>query len=118
MKAVRRGDVKLVVRSTGTVQPVLSVQIGAFVSGPIQSVFVNFNDKVKKGQILAQIDPTLFQATVDQNKAAIKIVEANLALQKANLALAEANLRRDEKLLKIQARCRKANTTPTWRPGT
>ncbi len=101
MKAVRRGDVKLVVRSTGTVQPVLSVQIGAFVSGPIQSVFVNFNDKVKKGQILAQIDPTLFQATVDQNKAAIKIVEANLALQKANLALAEANLRRDEKLLKI-----------------
>ena len=102
MKAVRRGDVKLVVRSTGTVQPVLSVQIGAFVSGPIQSVYVNFNDKVKKGQILAQIDPTLFQATVDQNKAAIKIVEANLAVQKANLALAEANLRRDAKLLKVQ----------------
>ena len=100
LKTVRRGDIKLAVNSTGTVQPVLSVQVGAFVSGPIQKVCVDFNDKVKKDQVLARIDPTLYQATVDQNSAAIKSVKANLTLQKANLGLAEANLRRDEKLLK------------------
>ena len=61
-KAVRRGDVTLVVNSTGTVQPVLSVQVGAFVSGPIQKVCVDFNDKVKKDQILAQIDPSNYVA--------------------------------------------------------
>ena len=61
-KAVRRGDVKLAVNSTGTVQPVLSVQVGAFVSGPIQMVCVDFNDKVKKDQVLAQIDPRTYVA--------------------------------------------------------
>jgi HlyD family secretion protein len=101
-KAVRRGDVTQVVNSTGTVQPVLSVQVGAFVSGPIKEVRVDFNAKVKKDQVLAQIDPTLYQATVDQNRAAINSVKANMTLQQANLRLAEANLRRDEELLKTQ----------------
>jgi HlyD family secretion protein len=101
-KTVHRGDITKVVNSTGTVQPVLSVQVGAFVSGPIQKVCVDYNAKVKKDQILAEIDPTLYQATIDQNSAAINNVKANLALQKANLRLAEANLRRDEKLHKTQ----------------
>ena len=47
----------------GTVQPVLSVQVGSFVSGPIRKVCVDFNAKVKKGQLLAEIDPLLFKAT-------------------------------------------------------
>ena len=62
-KTVRRGDVALVVNSTGTVQPVLSVQVGAFVSGPIQKVCVDFNDKVKRTSS-AQIDPRTYVAAV------------------------------------------------------
>ena len=69
-KAVHRGDVTLVVNSTGTVQPVLSVQVGAFVSGPIQKVCVDFNDKVKKDQILAQIDPRNYKAAEAHERAA------------------------------------------------
>ena len=47
---IRRGDITLVVNSTGTVQPVLSVQVGAFVSGPVEKVIVDFNDRVKRAR--------------------------------------------------------------------
>ena len=55
--AVTRGDITAVVNSTGTVQPVLSVQVGAIVSGPIKLTKVDFNSRVKKDDILAEIDP-------------------------------------------------------------
>src|SRR5258706_15254230 len=61
---VSRGRVESVVNSTGTVKPVRSVLIGAFVSGPIKDVFVDHNSLVKKGQLLATIDPALPQAAV------------------------------------------------------
>jgi len=80
---VSRGDIISVVNSTGTVQPVLSVQIGAFVSGPIHKVLVEFNDRVKKDQILAEVDPLIPRAQRDQAKA-------TLASAKANLMQAEA----------------------------
>ncbi len=75
---VSRGDVTSVVNSTGTVQPVLSVQIGAFVSGPIHKVLVEFNDRVKKGQILAEVDPLIPRAQRDQAKAMLASAKANL----------------------------------------
>src|SRR3954465_9401859 len=59
---VSRGRVEAVVNSTGTIKPVRSVQIGAFVSGPLEEVFVNFNDVVKKDQMLARIDQRLLSA--------------------------------------------------------
>ena len=77
-RPVRRGDVTLVVNSTGTVQPVLSVQVGAFVSGPIQKVCVDFNDKVKKDQILAQIDPRNYVAAEAHESAALAHAKADL----------------------------------------
>ncbi len=84
-KAVRRGDVTLVVNSTGTVQPVLSVQVGAFVSGPIEKVCVDFNDKVKKNQILAQIDPRTYVSAEAHERAALAHAKADLARVQALL---------------------------------
>src|SRR2546421_3529817 len=59
---VTRGRVETVVNSTGTVKPVRSVSVGAFVSGPVAEIYVDFNSEVKKGDLLALIDPRLLQA--------------------------------------------------------
>src|SRR4051794_28764149 len=66
-----RGPIVAVVNSTGTVKPVLSVQIGSFVSGPIEQLFVDFNAEVKKGEMLAKIDPRLYQASVARDRATL-----------------------------------------------
>jgi HlyD family secretion protein len=91
---VRRGDVKLIVSSTGTVQPVLSVQVGSFVSGPIQKVFVDYNARVKKGQILAQIDPRIYKAASAHEEASLAHSRAELARVKALLEQANHNEKR------------------------
>src|SRR3954463_7237124 len=57
---VTRGRITTVVSSTGTVKPVRSVQVGSFVSGPIKHLYADFNDEVKEGQLLAEIDPQLY----------------------------------------------------------
>src|SRR5690242_13259027 len=57
-----RGRVETVVNSTGTVKPVQSVSVGAFTSGPIKAVYVDFNSVVEKGELLALIDPKLAKA--------------------------------------------------------
>jgi len=82
---VSRGDIVYVVNSTGTVKPVLSVSVGAVVSGPILKLHADFNDEVKEGDLLAKIDPRLFaanvardQAVLDTRKAEVKRVEALL----------------------------------------
>src|SRR4051812_43890689 len=69
---VSRGRVESVVNSTGTIKPVRSVQVGAFVSGPIKGVYVDFNSPVKQGELLARIDPRLLSAAVDRDKAALE----------------------------------------------
>jgi HlyD family secretion protein len=101
MKAVRRGDVTMLVNSTGTVQPVLSVQVGAFVSGPIQKVCVDFNDKVKKDQVLAQIDPRTYVAAEAHASAALAHAKADLnrvqALLEHAVRFEERNLRLKKK---------------------
>jgi HlyD family secretion protein len=82
---VTRGPIVSVVDATGTVQPVLSVSVGSFVSGPIEGLYVDFNDVVKKGQLLAKIDERLHAANVARDKA-------TLATQKANVERAQAQL--------------------------
>ncbi len=77
--SVRRGDVVPVVTSTGTVQPVLSVQIGSFVSGIVSKVNVDYNTKVKAGQVLAVIDPRLYKANLAHEEAAMAHARADLA---------------------------------------
>jgi len=97
-KTVRRGDVKQVVNSTGTVQPVLSVQVGAFVSGPIQKVCVDFNDKVKKGQTLAVIDPRTYEYAEAHETAALAHAEADLTRVRALLEQSRRVERRNTRL--------------------
>jgi HlyD family secretion protein len=99
--AIRRGEIKVVVNSTGTVQPVLSVQVGASVSGPIEKVYVDFNDKVKAKQILAKIDPRNYQAALTREEAALAHARAELERAQAMLEHAIHNERR---ALQLQAR--------------
>ncbi len=101
--AVTRGEIVSVVNSTGTVQPVLNVQVGAFVSGPIQKVLVDFNAKVKKGQVLAEIDPLLFRAQRDQAKAALACARANLLQANAKLEQSKREWQRAQSLLPKKA---------------
>ena len=85
-----RGDIRTVVEATGTINAVITVQVGSQVSGTISKLFVDFNSRVKKGQVVAQIDPSLFQGAVLQAKADLANAEANLASAKANLKKAKA----------------------------
>ena len=100
---VRRGEIRSVVTSSGTVFPVLSVQVGAFVSGPITEVKVDFNAKVKKGQILALVDELIPRAQRDQAKASLECARANLLEAEAKLKQAKRDWDRAKKLLPKQA---------------
>jgi HlyD family secretion protein len=100
---VKRGDITFTTRSNGTVQPVLSVQVGAVVSGPICQVCVDFNDKVKKGQLLARIDPLLSRASRDQAAASLACAKANLLQAEAKLEQARREWKRAQDLLPQKA---------------
>jgi HlyD family secretion protein len=100
---VRRGDVVYSVPSTGTVQPVQSVQVGSFVSGPVQTVHVDFNAKVKKGQLLANVDPLLFNAQRSQAQASLDCASANLLQAEAKLKQAARDWKRAESLRPAKA---------------
>jgi HlyD family secretion protein len=95
---VRRGEIKCVVNSSGTVQPVQLVQVGAFVSGPITTVKVDFNDKVKKGQVLALVDELIPRAQRDQAKASLECARANLLQAEAKLKQAKQEWERAKTL--------------------
>src|SRR5438270_5860417 len=93
--AVTRGPITQAVTATGTLNPVVNVQVGSQVSGNIQKLFVDFNSKVKAGDVVAQIDPVLFQATVTQ-------AEGDLASSQAALELAKVNATRAQQLFAKQ----------------
>lgn len=80
-----RGDIRATVTATGTMNAVTTVLVGTQVSGTISKLYVDFNSPVKKGQILAQIDPATFQAQVDQARANLLAARANV--QKAEAAV-------------------------------
>src|SRR6202795_1916572 len=87
---VDRGNISQVVEATGTINAVTTVQVGSQVSGTISRLFADFNSKVKKGQLIAQIEPSLFQGTLLQAKADLANARANLLTAKANLEKAQA----------------------------
>jgi HlyD family secretion protein len=87
---VQRGDIQNVVQATGTINAVTTVQVGSQVSGTIQTLFADFNSHVKKNQVIAQIDPSLFQGALLQAKADLADAQANLVAAKANLEKAQA----------------------------
>ena len=87
-----RGDIREVVQATGTINAVTTVQVGSQVSGRIDKLNADFNTHVKKGQLVARIEPSLFEGALLQAKADWENAKANLAAAKANLAKAQASL--------------------------
>lgn len=79
-----KGDLSVVVSASGNIKPTNSVDIGIEVSGTIKEIFVDFNDEVKVGQILAKIDTTKLDAQVESSKAALAIAKASLAESEVN----------------------------------
>jgi HlyD family secretion protein len=96
---VSRGSIRATVTATGIVNPVVTVNVGTQVSGTIKHIYVDFNSVVKKGQIIAQIDPSTFQAQVDQARANLMQAEANVASLKATMANAQRTMERNRKLI-------------------
>jgi HlyD family secretion protein len=89
---VERGDIHDVVEATGTINAVITVQVGSQVSGVIAKLFVDFNSRVHKGDLIALIDPALFQGAVQQAEADLNSAKANLLAARANLDKAKASL--------------------------
>lgn len=87
---VERGDIREVVEATGTINAVTSVQVGSQVSGQIYRLHVDFNSKVKAGQLIAEIEPSLFKGALLQAEADLANAKANVASSKANLEKAKA----------------------------
>src|ERR1700676_2387276 len=87
---VERGDIHDVVEATGTINAVITVQVGSQVSGTIAKLNVDFNSRVHKGDIVALIDPALFQGALLQASADLDNAKANLVAAKANLDKAAA----------------------------
>src|SRR5438105_2940787 len=97
---VSTGPVVFEVNSTGTVQPVISYHVGSFVSGPIKDLYVEFNQSVKEGELLARVDPLIYKSNVDRDQAALDTRIAEVARVKALLEQANNDLRRAEALRK------------------
>lgn len=92
---VRTGDLARTITTTGSVNPVATVQVGSYVSGPIQSIECDFNTRVEAGQLCARIDARPYQAVVDQARADLQSAEAQLRKDEASLVYAKLNYERD-----------------------
>ncbi len=97
---VEKGEVTDTVSATGNINPVTTVQVGSQVSGTIQYIYVDFNSRVKKGQVIAKIDPQIFEASVVQARG--NVANASAALEKAKIVTADTlrTLRRNKELIK------------------
>lgn len=99
---VERGDLVQTVKATGDVQPIRLVQVGTQVNGPIQKLYVDYNDAVKAGDLVAQIDPTVYEARLAQDQANLASAEAAVDATQAKLVQAEKDLERARKLAERQ----------------
>ena len=96
---IERGTIASTVAATGNLSAVTTVQVGTQVSGTIQKLYVDFNSRVKKGQAIAEIDPALFNAAVEQSRGNYLSAEANLQKAKVALVDAERTFGRNKKML-------------------
>jgi len=93
---IERGEISSVVTATGTINPVTTVLVGSQISGTIKNLYADFNSRVREGQIIAQIDPAIFEAQVEQGRANLLNAQAGLLNAQANLKNAQANLNKAE----------------------
>jgi len=97
-EAPQRGELVVHVTATGTLQPINQVDVGSELSGLVKEVFVDFNDVVRKGQLLARLDTTRLSAQVLQSEAALDAAVARVAQAKASRLEADAQLARLERV--------------------
>src|SRR5512137_1080448 len=89
---VKRGEIKSAVQATGTINPLTTVPVGSFVSGTVQYIFADFNSRVIEGQVLAQLDPAIYEAQVMTARGNLANAQANLVTLQANVGVDQANL--------------------------
>src|SRR6516225_6585833 len=89
---IERGDIDATISATGTCNAVINVQVGSQVSGNILELHADWNSQVKKGQLVAVIDPAPFQAKVDQAKAAVDSAKASVVNARASLKKSDADI--------------------------
>jgi HlyD family secretion protein len=99
---VGRGNITSVVQATGTINPLTTVPVGSYVSGTVKYIFADFNTRVKNGQVLAQLDPAIYEAQVTQARGNLQAAEANLVTLEANVQVAQANLSKAQANVKYQ----------------
>jgi HlyD family secretion protein len=89
---VRRGDITSAVQATGTINALTTSSVGSYVSGTVQYIFADFNTRVKSGQVLAQLDPAIYEAQVTQARGNLQNAQGNLLTLAANVQVDQANL--------------------------
>lgn len=99
---VRRGDITAAVQATGTINPLTTVPVGSYVSGTVQYIFADFNTRVKNRQVLAQLDPAIYEAQVIQARGNLQNAKANLVTLDASVHVAEANLAKAQSNVRYQ----------------
>lgn len=100
---VKRGTIENTISAVGKIEPFEYVDLGAQVSGRIEKLYVDIGDAVKKGQLLAQIDPSIYQANLDYSKAALDSLQAELKQYNAEAQLAKLQYNRAKKLYESKA---------------
>jgi len=101
-EAVTRGEIRTAISATGTLSATATVDVGTQVSGILQTVDVDYNDAVKKDQVIARIDPSTYQARLDQASASLDSARASLNESQASARNAEADYKRKAELVKRQ----------------
>lgn len=100
---IARGNIEELVTAQGKLEPKEFVDVGVQVSGQIKKIYVELGQVVKKGELIAEIDPKIYEAKVEADEARIKTLEAQIAQQEAQLILAQQQFDRNDKLLKTHA---------------
>jgi len=100
---VQRGDIQDLVTATGTVQPLEYVDVGAQVSGQLKKLHIEVGSVVKEGDLLAEIDPTVFRATVDARRAGLRNQKATMKERESTLVLANLQFTRQKNLMAADA---------------
>lgn len=93
-KEVTKETITQYVEASGTIKPINTIEVGTQVSGTVAKIYVDYNSQVKKGDLLAELDPSLFQANVDQSQAKLNNAKATYAKIKATLAYKKNNYER------------------------
>ena len=94
VKEIKKETIIQYVEASGTIKPVNTIDVGTQVSGTVSKIYVDYNSKVKKGDLLAELDPSLFQANVDQSEAKLRNAQAAYSKAKATLSYKQNNYQR------------------------